>query len=105
MNRLIPIAGLAALIAGRAQAQSIVGRNETTFSISEAVANGDWVRIASPNGFINIARATSGRVEIRATKEIRRGSVEDIGFVVRRGSGGVTVCAVYDDADECDEDG
>ena len=38
MNRLIPIAGLAALIAGRANAQSIVGRSETTFSISETVA-------------------------------------------------------------------
>ncbi len=105
MKRVIALAGLCALIAGRATAQSIVGRSESTFSVSEIVAGGAWVRIATPNGLIKIAQATGDRVEVRATKEIRRGAVEEIGFVVRRASGGVTVCAVYDDADECDEDG
>ena len=107
MRHLAPLAGLAALIAGPASAQSIVGRTQTTFSITETLASGDWVRIASPNGFVHIAQAAGRQVEIQATKEIRRGSVEDIGFVVYRGSGvgGVTVCAVYDDADECDEEG
>lgn len=107
MMRLFAAASLTGLVAGQVMAQEIVGRAETTFSISHNVNGGDWVRIASPNGFIRITQATGGgdRVEIRADKDVRRGSVEDVGFVVRRGSGGVTVCAVFDDEDECDSDG
>lgn len=86
-------------------AQEIVGRDDETFTLTEAVASGRWVRIASPNGAISIAEAGGNQVEIRATKSIRRGSIEDIGFVVLRGDGGLTVCAVYEDADECDDEG
>jgi len=96
---------LTVLVAGQASGQRIVGRDEATFSISERLADGGWVRIASPNGFIKITGGAGDQVEIRAEKDVRRGSVEDVGFVVRRGSEGVTVCAVYDDEDECDSDG
>ncbi len=105
MKYLIITAGLVGWVAGPATAQQIVGRTETTFSVSETVAGGDWIRIASPNGFVRVTQGTGDRVEIRADKVVRRGSVEDVGFVVRRGSGGVTVCAVFEDEDECDSDG
>jgi len=105
MNRSFGGALLTVLVAGQVSAQQVVGRDETTFSISERVAEGGWVRIASPNGFIRITGGTGDRVEIRAEKDVRRGSVDDVGFVVRRGSEGVTVCAVYDNEDECDSDG
>ena len=105
MKYLIITAGLAGLVAGPISAQPVVGRTETTFSISETVAGGGWVRIASPNGFIRVTQGTGDRVEIRADKVVGRGSVEDVGFVVRRGSGGVTVCAVFEDEEECDSDG
>jgi len=88
-----------------AGAQDVVGRKESVYNITERVASGDWLRIASPNGSINISQGTGDRVEIRAEKEVRRGSVEDVGFVVRRESGGLTVCAVYDDDDECSSNG
>jgi hypothetical protein len=105
MHRILPVVGLVTLLTGPAAAQQIVGRREATYSTSESVSRGDWVRISSPNGSIRIAEASGSRVDIRATKEARRGSIEDIGFVVRRGAGGVTVCAVFDEDDECDEDG
>ena len=105
MKYLIITAGLVGLVAGPVTAQQIVGRTETTFSVTETVAGGDWIRIASPNGFVRVTQGTGDRVEIRADKVVRRGSVEDVGFVVRRGSGGVTVCAVFEDEDECDSDG
>ena len=105
MKYLIITAGLAGLVAGPVAAQQIVGRTETTFSVSETVAGGAWVRIASPNGFVKVTQGTGDRVEIRADKVVRRGSVEDVGFVVRRGSGGVTVCAVFEAEEECDSDG
>jgi hypothetical protein len=96
---------LAVSAAAPVAAQQIVGRDETTFTLTERVDDGDWVRIASPNGTIKISQGSGSRVEVRAEKVIRRGDAEDVGFVVRRGSGGLTVCAVYDDEDECDEDG
>ena len=105
MNRYILALALTGASVGSANAQDIVGRKETTFNINERVASGDWLRIASPNGSISIAQGTGDRVEIRADKEVRRGSVEDIGFVIRRGSNGLTVCAVFEDEDECDSDG
>jgi hypothetical protein len=91
-------------VAGSASAQELVGRRESVFTMNERVEAGDWVRIVSPNGDVTIAQG-GDRVEIRAEKVVRRGSVEDVAFVVFRGRGGLTVCAVYDDADECDEDG
>lgn len=105
MKPLTVAAGLLTGLAQAAVAQQIVGRNETTFSLTETVAKGDWVRIASPNGFVKITQGTGNRVEIRADKVVRRGSIEDIGFVVRRGEGVITVCAVFEDEDECDQDG
>lgn len=104
MKRLLVAAGLVG-VAATVGAQDVVGRNETTWTLNERVASGDWVRLASPNGDISIAAGTSDQVEIRAEKVVRRGSVEDVGFVVRRGSNGLTVCAVYDDEDECGSDG
>jgi len=105
MRRVVAIASLAGLVAGQASGQQIVGRNETTFSINQNITDGDWVRIASPNGFIKITQGAGRQVEIRADKDVRRGSADDIGFVVRRGSDGLTVCAVFDDESECDSDG
>ena len=105
MNRSIVAAALAIGLPGPATAQSIVGRTETTFSLTETVAGGHWVRLASPNGFVKVTQGTGDRVSIRADKVVRRGSVEDVGFIVRRGSDGVTVCAVFEDEDECDRDG
>ena len=105
MNRFIVATGLVCGAAAPVGAQQIVGRTETSFSIKAAVAGGDWVRIASPNGFVKITQAAGDQVEIQAEKVVRRGSIEDVGFIVRRGSSGVTVCAVYEAEDECDADG
>lgn len=103
---IILAAGLAGIAAQAAPAQEIVGRRETTFNISKQIASGSWVRIASPNGSITISEGTGDQVQVRADKVVgRRGSVEDVGFVVRQESGSVTICAVYEDADECDSDG
>ena len=99
------LAGLTLASAGALSAQSIVGRDETSFSITERLSSGGWVRIATPNGAIRIVEGRGSQVEVKAEKNVRKGSVEDVGFIVRRGSGNLTVCAVYDDEDECDEDG
>jgi DUF4097 and DUF4098 domain-containing protein YvlB len=103
--RIIPLAALTILVAGPLAGQGVVGRNERIFTLSESVSQGGWVRIATFNGQINITQGSSNRVEIRAEKDIRRGDIEDIGFLVRRENGGITICAVRDDEDTCDADG
>ncbi len=103
MHRILWVA-LAILLPTNALAQ-VVGRNESTFTVAHRIGNGDWVRIASPNGTIRIVQTSGAEVQVRAHKDVRRGSIEDVGFVVRRGSDGITVCAVYEDEDECSNDG
>lgn len=105
MRIAIAVASLAGVVVGQVQGQEVVGRSGTSFSITEKVAAGDWVRIASPNGTIRITQGGGSQVEFRAEKVIRRGEPDDVGFVVRRENGGLTICAVFEDADECDEDG
>ena len=85
MNRFIVATGLVCGAAAPVVAQQIVGRTETSFSIKAAVAGGDWVRIASPNGFVKITQAASDQVEIQAEKVVRRGSIES-GSTSRFGS-------------------
>lgn len=84
--------------------QTIVGRADAAFTLREAVRAGQWVRIASPNGAVRVTEGGDG-LDLTATKVIRRGTVDDIGFIVRRDADGVTVCAVYDDTDTCGADG
>lgn len=87
------------------EGQGVVGRRESTFTLSERVGAGGWVRLYSQAGDITITEGGSGTMELRAEKEPGRGSIDDIGFRVLRDADGITVCAVYDDEDECDSDG
>ena len=92
-------------VSSLAAGQELVGQKETVFTVSERVASGGAVRIFSRTGDISIIEGAGDMVEYRAEKEVRRGRVEDIGFRVVRGSGGVTICAVYSEDDDCDAGG
>ncbi|MFN8580451.1 MAG: DUF4097 family beta strand repeat-containing protein [Gemmatimonadaceae bacterium] len=105
MNRILVASALALTFAGTTNAQGVVGRKETTYDISERIANDGRLRLSSPNGDINITAGSGDKIEIHAEKVLRRGSPEDVGFVVRRESNELIVCAVYDDEDECDSEG
>jgi hypothetical protein len=94
---------LFSLVAVSASAQDVVGRRDRTFTLSERITSGGDVRVFSRMGTITITEGTGDLFDLRAEKE--RGDADDIGFIVRRGSGGITVCAVYDSDDECTEDG
>jgi DUF4097 and DUF4098 domain-containing protein YvlB len=61
------------------------------------------LRVATPNGDVTVTEASGTDVEVRVEKTTERGSaVSDIGVLVRRVDGGLVVCAVYNDDDECD---
>jgi hypothetical protein len=83
----------------------VVGRSDEVFTRSEDVARGEWFRFFSPTGKITVTEGRGSEVEVRAEKVLRSGRVDDIGFVVRRSGGGVTICAVYEDRDQCTNEG
>lgn len=103
MRTLLIACSAVALAASQAGAQNIVGRDDRVFKLSERIAADGRVNIYTTSGTITVTEATGPTMEYSAEKE--RGDVDDIGFIVLRGSNGVTVCAVYDDDDECNEDG
>jgi hypothetical protein len=95
---------LLAVLPALATAQ-VLGRDAEVFTRNEAIARGETFRFYAPIGDITVTEGTGTQVEVRAEKILRQGRVTDIGFKVNRGGGVVTICAVFDDDDECSEDG
>jgi putative adhesin len=95
---------VASLLPSVAFAQ-VLGRDVEVFTRNEAIARGESFRFYSPIGDITVTEGTGTQVEVRAEKILRQGRASDIGFKVSRAGGAVTICAVFDDDDTCDEDG
>ena len=95
---------LAALVSSLAGGQ-ILGRDAEVFTRNESVARGEWFRFFAPLGDVTVTEGTGTQVEFRAEKILRNGRVTDIGFEVRRTGNSVTICAVFDDQDECTDNG
>jgi DUF4097 and DUF4098 domain-containing protein YvlB len=56
-------------------------------------------------GDIVVTEGSGTQVELRAEKILRNGRVTDIAFELRRTGDGVTICAIYDEDDECSDNG
>ncbi len=103
MKTFLAACAAVALAASPGVAQEVVGRNDRVYNLSERIAAEGRVGIFTSSGTITVTEASGPTMEYRAEKE--RGDVDDIGFIVLRHSDGVTICAVYDNDDECSEDG
>lgn len=84
-------------------AQEVVGRDLDVFTWSTAATRDAWFRMVIPSGDVTVTPASGTQIEVRAEKV--RGANRDIGFVVLREGNDVTICAVYDDDDQCTERG
>ena len=105
MKRLLRSCLVLCAVAPAVRAQTLVGRNESSHTVREPLSTGERLRIASPNGPIQITRGEGREVEVRLDKSVERGgAVTDVGLIVRRTSAGLVVCAAYEDGDECDMD-
>lgn len=102
---LVPALVAACVFSLPLAAQQLQGREGTRFTWSERVAAGQWFRVYGNNGRISITEGTGDAVELTAEKDLRRGKPEDIAYEIRRTSDGVTICAVIDDDDRCEDDG
>lgn len=95
---------LAALLPSLAAGQ-VLGRDVEVFTRNEAVARGEWFRYYGPIGDVTVTEGSGTQVEFRAEKILRNGRVTDIAFELRRTGEGVTICAIFDDGDECTDNG
>lgn len=86
-------------------AQQVQGVKDRVFTASERVGSGGAVRVYARQGDISITEGSGSTVEFRAEKDDRRGRLDEIGFIVRKDGDGVTICAVYAEDDDCDENG
>jgi DUF4097 and DUF4098 domain-containing protein YvlB len=103
MKTLIRASLLLSLTASLVGAQTVVGRNETTWSTRATLASGQRLRVTSPNGAITITQGSGSEVEIQVEKRAERNArIEDIGFIVTKSADGLVVCAVISDDDRCD---
>jgi hypothetical protein len=102
--RSFRILSLLALVPSLAGAQ-VLGRDAEVFSRNEPVARGEWFRFYGPIGDVTVTEGTGTQVEFRAEKILRSGRVTDIAFELRRSGEGVTICAIFDEGDECTDTG
>lgn len=87
-------------------AQQDLGRNGLTWSWNSAVPAGEWFRLYSVNGPLNVSRSPDNQLHVRADKRAKRGGdPAAVHFAVVRTGGGVTVCALWSDDATCDADG
>jgi hypothetical protein len=75
------------------------------FTRTEPVARGEWFRFYGPIGDVTVTEGSGNQVEFRAEKILRNGRVTDIAFELRRAGDGVTICAIFDENDECSDTG
>lgn len=88
-----------------AASAQVMGRDVEVFTRQDQVASGAWFRFFAPTGDVTVTQASGSQVDLRAEKILRNGRASDIAFVVHRTSDGLTICAIYEDDDECTDNG
>lgn len=105
----LALAALAAPItaAPAQQRQSVPGARETegTFDWSGQIPAGSWLRIRNLNGSIDVRAGSGADAQVHAEKRWRRGDPRDVHFALARNGNDVTICALWNETDTCDEGG
>jgi hypothetical protein len=79
-------------------------QSDRTWTFSEVVPQGQWVRVRNLNGDLRVRASNSDRVEITATKSWRRGDPSGVRIEARKsGDGSVLVCAFWTENATCSE--
>ena len=79
-------------------------QTDRTWSLSERVPAGQWIRVRNLNGALRVRASTSDKVEITATKSWRRGDPKDVRIETKKSSdGSILVCAFWTEDATCSE--
>lgn len=95
-----------ALVPAAATAQRQTERD--AFTWSGRVPSGRWIRVRNLSGRIEVTASTTDRVEVTATRRWRDSDPSSVRFEVHKSganSDDVTICALWTDRTECDENG
>src|SRR5919206_3440527 len=103
MNRALVTALTSIALAAPAVAQQ--QSTDNTFTWDGKMAAGSWLRIRNLNGSVNVERADGDVAQVRGEKQWRRGDPRLVRFQVIKDGDNVTVCALWDEDDLCDETG
>lgn len=100
-------AGLAAAtLTSRPLHAQEVERN--AFTWAGKIPEGRWIIVRDVNGSVDVTPADGDKVEVTATKVVRRGDPDYVRFEVQRlgpGDQDVLICAIWGERSGCDEDG
>ncbi len=96
-----------ALIAGAASlpAQSKAVENGEKFDWSGKIPAGAWLRVRNLNGSVDVEAASGDQASVHGEKQWRRGDPTWVRFEVVKDGDNVTLCALWNDNDSCDERG
>ena len=95
---------LTALLLAPAALAAQERQNDRTWSLSERVPVGQWIRVRNLNGDLRVRASNSDKVEITATKSWRRGDPKDVRIETKRSSdGSILVCAFWTEDATCSE--
>jgi len=108
----MPRIAIAAIVAGALVASPAVVRaqdkpteTDSTFVLRTRLAGGAWLRVFTFNGDVQVKEGPGDQVEIRGEKRGRRTRWDRLFFESHRDGQNLTVCAIYGDEAECDDDG
>jgi hypothetical protein len=80
-------------------------QSDRTWTLSERVPAGQWIRVRNLNGDLSVRASNSDKVEITATKRWRRGDPKDVRIETTKSSdGSILVCAFWTEDATCSED-
>src|ERR687884_2085781 len=102
MNRALMAVFTSVALAAPAAAQQ---STDNTFTWEGKMAGGSWLRIRNLNGSVHVEPADGDVAQVRGEKEWRHGDPRAVRFEVVKDGGNVTVCALWDEDDRCDESG
>jgi hypothetical protein len=99
-RRSLALLGMTATLASAQQTEQT-----SEFRWSERIDAGRSVRISNINGIVTLRAGSGDRVEVTAVKRWRRGDPARVKIHAAREGGDIRVCPLYDDRDDCDDNG
>ena len=96
----------AVALATPAIAQNAQTQNGDTFDWSGSIPAGSWLTVRNLNGAVDVEAASGDQASVHGTKEYHGDAdASRVHFVVMKDGSNVTICALWNEGDTCDEDG
>jgi hypothetical protein len=76
---------------------------DSSFTTKQSIAPGGTIRVENLNGSIDVEASDNATTTVSAVKRWRRGDPARVRILVEPGKNGVTVCALWQDEQSCDD--